>query len=62
MDTILPSESTADTAPAASEATKTCGARSMMYLIAEVIAECTEPEGHKGMHYDTAFSRSWHGS
>lgn len=32
-----------------------------MYLTEEIIAECTEPKGHDGMHYDAAFSRSWYG-
>lgn len=60
MDTTLPSARTAATAPAASEAT-TCSQRTMMYLTEEIIAECTEPKGHQGMHYDQAFSRSWYG-
>ena len=34
----------------------------MLYLVTEIIAECTEPKGHDGMHYDAAFSRSWYGT
>lgn len=30
-------------------------------LVTDVTAECTEPKGHQGMHYDQAFSRSWYG-
>lgn len=38
-----------------------CGRKTVLPLIADVTAECTEPKGHEGMHYDAAFSRSWYG-
>jgi hypothetical protein len=57
MDTMPPSASTAATAPAASVAT--CQRKTILFLVMEVKAECDEPMGHEGMHYDSAFGRFW---
>lgn len=57
MDIIFPSALAAATAPPAD--VTICGKKKEMFLIAVVQTECTEPRGHKGMHYDSAFGRSW---
>lgn len=37
-----------------------CGRKIALYLEpGTVVAECTEPDGHPGNHYDQAFGRSW---
>ena len=58
MDTILPSAPSADIAPAAEETI--CRQKMSLYLEpGNVTAECSEPEGHKGQHYDYAFGKYW---
>lgn len=37
-----------------------CGRKALLYLEpGKVTAECTEPEGHDGIHWDKAFSLGW---
>lgn len=38
-----------------------CGTKTMLYLEpGNVIAECSEPDGHGGDHFDSAFGKGWH--
>ena len=37
-----------------------CGRKALLYLEpGRVTAECTEPAGHDGIHYDRIFSLGW---
>ena len=40
-----------------------CGRKALLYLEpGAVTAECTEPAGHDGIHYDRIFSLGWRSS
>lgn len=58
MNITSPSAPSADTAPAASATI--CRQKMQMYLEpGNVTAECSEPEGHEGQHFDSAFGKYW---